>query len=138
MKKKISKKDILDWKKFISGNDRVENKDDIFSKKEHNISQRTIDLHGYSLDQANQTVFKFIQDCYEKKVLLLNIITGKGSRSKNKNDPYKSKNLSILKYSIPDYIENNKELIKLIKKINYDQVNNISAGSFEIELKKKL
>ncbi len=138
MKKKISKKDILDWQKFISGNDKVENKDDIISKKEHNISQRTIDLHGHSLDQANQTVFKFIQDCYEKKVLLLNIITGKGSRSKNKNDPYKSKNFSILKYSIPDYIENNKELMKLIKKINHDQVNNISAGSFEIELKKKL
>ena len=70
--------------------------------------------------------------------MLLNIITGKGSRSKNKNDPYKSKNFSILKYSIPDYIENNKELMKLIKKINHDQVNNISAGSFEIELKKKL
>ena len=138
MKKKISKKDILDWQKFISGNDKVENKDDIISKKEHNIFQRTIDLHGHSLDQANEIVFKFIQDCYEKKVLLLNIITGKGSRSKNKNDPYKSKNFSILKYSIPDYIENNKELMKLIKKINHDQVNNISAGSFEIELKKKL
>ena len=94
-------------------------------------------MHGYTLKDANIKIEKFILSCFEKGVTKINIITGKGSRSKNLNDPYQSKDLSILKYSIPNYIEENKNLMNKILRIDYDSVKNSSKGSFDIILKKK-
>ena len=96
--------------------------------------QATIDLHGFSLDQANSKVEKFITECFEKKVFKLNIITGKGLRSKVDQNPYQSKDLGILKYSIPEFIKSNSELMKIIKKID-DQVDNKNSGFFSVFLK---
>ena len=94
------------------------------------------DLHGYTLDDANKKIYSFINDCFEKKFKKINIITGKGLRSKNTNDPYQSKDLSILKYSIPNFIMNNNELMEKILKIDEAAVESPLKGSFEIELKK--
>ena len=135
MNKKLSNKDLKDWKNFLESNEKVQNKDNpeeqIKFKKE-----ATIDLHGFSLDQANSRVEKFIIDCFEKKVLKLNIITGKGLRSKVDQNPYQSKDLGILKYSVPEFIKSNSELMRFIKKIE-DNGDNKNSGCFTLFLKIK-
>ena len=133
MNKKLSNKDLKDWKNFIEGNEKIQNKD--ISKNEIKFKKEaTIDLHGFSLEQANSRVEKFIIDCFEKKVLKLNIITGKGLRSKVDKNPYQSKDLGILKYSVPEFIKSNSELMKIIKKID-DQVDKKNSGFFSLLLK---
>tara|TARA_B100000029_G_C17478897_1_gene924814 strand:+ start:770 stop:1183 length:414 start_codon:yes stop_codon:yes gene_type:complete len=137
LKNKISDKDKKDWQKFIESKERVQNKDS-YNNEEKKISiEKTIDLHGYSLDEANQKIKEFIEKSYLESVSKINIITGKGSRSKNKNDPYQSSDLGILKHSIPDYIKNNIELMRKIKKIDFQSINSSNLGSFYIILKKK-
>ena len=137
MTKKISNKDKEDWEKFINSSDKLDNKD----KNEINISfdyiEKSIDLHGHSLEEANQKISQFIENCFIQGVNKINIITGKGLRSKNLNDPYQSKDLSILKYSVPDYIKKNSEIMKKILKIDLDSVESPSKGNFDIILKQK-
>jgi len=134
--KKISKKDKKDWQNFIDGSAKLENKDKSLEEDNSNLIEKTIDLHGYSIENANVKIKEFIEQSYSRKVNKINIITGKGSRSKNFSDPYQSFGLSILKYSVPQYIKNNLDLMKIIKLINYEAVNNPNQGSFDIILKK--
>ena len=136
MIKKISKKDKKDWQNFIDGSAKLENKDKALEEDNSNLIEKTIDLHGYSIENANVKIKEFIEQSYSRKVNKINIITGKGSRSKNFSDPYQSFDLSILKYSVPQYIKNNLDLMKIIKLINYEAVNNPNQGSFDIILKK--
>ena len=138
MIKKISDKDKEDWKKFIDSNDKLINKDLNNQSIKKNLKNKSIDLHGYTLENANKTIRDFINKCFLEEVVSIRVITGKGSRSKNKEDPYLSTDFSILKYSVPNYIQNNYELMKKIKKLDFDSVNDISQGSFDILLKKKL
>ena len=133
MNKKLSNKDLKDWKNFVEGNEKVQNKDYIRDEIKYN-DEATIDLHGFSLDQANSKVEKFIVDCFNKKVLKLNIITGKGLRSKVDQNPYKSKDLGILKYSVPEFIKSNTELMKIIKKVD-DSTDEKNSGFFSVYLK---
>ncbi len=135
MSKKLSKKDLKDWKNFIEGKDKIYSKD-IFKSKIEYKKESTLDLHGFSLDQANTKVEKFIIDCFDKKIEKLNIITGKGLRSKVDQNPYQSKDLGILKYSVPEFIKSNSELMKIIKKIE-DQMDNRNSGYFTVCLKIK-
>ncbi len=137
MTDKLSDKDKKDWENFVEGNEKIENKDSEYLDKEKKFIEKTIDLHGYTLEQANKKIFEFIENCYFEGVQKINVITGKGSRSNNLDDPYQSKNLSILKYSVPDFIKNNSELMKKILKIDFDAVNNPLIGNFDIILKKK-
>ena len=137
MNKKLSDKDKKDWKKFINSNEKVEIKDNPNLKTQNIFSEKVIDLHGYTLEEANKEVKYIIEKYYKEGVNKINIITGKGTRSKNKYDPYQSTDLSILKYSIPDFIKNDQELMQKIKKINFDEVNDLNKGSFSIFLKKK-
>jgi len=137
LNKKISDKDIKDWDNFINSKEKLFNKDQKLSKKISTFKEETIDLHGYTLEDANTKIESFILSCFEKGVIKINIITGKGSRSKNLNDPYQSKDLSILKYSVPNYIKENKNLINKILKLDFDSVENPSKGNFDIILKKK-
>ena len=137
MIKKISDQDKKDWKKFIDSNEKLENKDINNKDLKKNLKKESIDLHGYTLENANKTISDFIIKCYLEEIRNIKVITGKGSRSKNKEDPYLSTDLSILKYSVPNYIKNNNELMKKIKKLNFDSVNDASQGSFDILLNKK-
>ena len=138
MKKKISDQDKKDWKKFIDSDDKLINKDLNNQNFKKNLKNGSIDLHGYTLENANKTIRDFINKCFLEEVESIKVITGKGSRSKNKEDPYLSTDLSILKYSVPNYIKNNYELMKRIKKLDLDSVNDTSKGSFDILLNKKL
>ena len=134
MTNKISDKDRKDWQKFLDSSDKLYNKD-IYQVNNRIISERSIDLHGYTLEEANKKISEFIQNCYVNKVKKINVITGKGMRSKNLDDPYQSKDLSILKHSVPEYIKNSPELMSKIINIDFDSVNSSSKGSFDIFLK---
>ena len=135
MNKKISEKDIKDWKKFTESNSKIENKDiDIVQLEK--ISNLTLDLHGLTLEIANKKIEQFIKSSLNKNVEKITVITGKGLRSKVDQNPYQSKDLSILKYSVPEFIRNNLELMSLINKID-DQTQNKNSGFFTIYLKSK-
>ena len=136
--KKITDKDKKDWQNFTSSNDKIEDKDNFNIKLKEKEFLKSIDLHGYTLEQANKTISHFIEKSYEEGVNRINVITGKGSRSKNKEDPFKSYDLAILKYSVPNFIKNDSELMKKIKMIDFDSVNSSLKGNFDIILKKKL
>ena len=133
MNKKLSNKDLKDWKNFLESKEKIHNKDNVINQTKIK-EEATIDLHGFSLDQANIKVEKFITECFEKKVLKLNIITGKGLRSKVDQNPYQSKDLGILKYSVPEFIKSNTELMKIIKKVD-DSTDEKNSGVFSVYLK---
>ncbi len=136
MSKKLSDKDLKDWNKFIKSKDKINPKEEINNLLiNKNKSTFVIDLHGYGLDDANKFVEKTINECFEKQFSIVNIITGKGMRSKSAEDPYKSSELSILKHSIPEFINSNIELMKKIKSI--DSTDEKNLGSFNVYLKSK-
>jgi len=95
---KLSDKDKKDWINFINSSEKLQSKD-LEQSNDRAILERSIDLHGLTLEEANKEISKFIENCYLNKVKKINVITGKGMRSKNINDPYQSSELSILKYS---------------------------------------
>ena len=134
MTNKLSDKDKKDWQNFLNSSEKLQAKEE---DKPNNqaISEKSIDLHGYTLQEANEEISKFIDNCYLNRVKKINIITGKGMRSKNLDDPYQSNDLSILKYSVPEYIKNNSELMKKIIRIDFESVNSPSKGNFDIFLK---
>ena len=136
MNNNTSDKDKKDWENFISSDEKLFNKD-YKSKEKVFIKTRSIDLHGYSLEQANNIINEFISKAYAEKVNKLIVVTGKGLHSQNEKDPYVSKDLSILKYSIPEFIRNNQELIKMIYEIKEANIEDGGSGAFYIFLKKK-
>ena len=136
MIKKISEKDKKDWENFINKKENIQNKDNYLIETSNKTDHMEIDLHGYSLDEANKKIFEFINECHEKKVRSINVITGKGLRSTNIDDPYSSSDLGMLKNSVPNFIKNNQELMSKIKSINFDEVMSKNKGNFNIYLKK--
>ena len=137
MIKKISDKDKKDWEAFLSGDEKIIDKD--FKKQEKlNIKTTTIDLHGYSLEDANKTIEEFIKSSYEKKINKIVVVTGKGLHSDNKQNPYVSKDLSILKYSVPDFIIRNVNLMKYISDIKEAKIEDGGSGAFYLFLKKNI
>ena len=137
MKRKISDKDKKDWKNFISNKEKLSNKDLYLSnnKIEKKII-KTIDLHGFSLENANNVIEEFVIQCFKKNVNKIIVITGKGLRSKSIRNPYASKDLSILKYSVPDFIKLKPNLMKIIKKIEEAKIEDGGGGAFYIYLKR--
>ena len=137
MIKKISDKDKKDWENFLSNTEKIPNKDFSLRKKIRNEKIKKIDLHGYTLEEANRSVEIFIQKCFEDNVTKVIVITGKGLRSKNIANPYLSKDLSILKYSVPEFIESNSFLMKMIIEITDAKIEDGGGGAFYIYLKNK-
>ena len=135
MSNDISQKDKQDWETFISNNEKLPNKDINFSKK-NLIKVKSLDLHGYTLEEANKTIEEFIYQSFKENVNKLIVVTGKGLHSQNEKDPYVSKDLSILKYSVPEFIENNKDLMNIINEIKDASIEDGGSGSFYIFLKK--
>ncbi len=136
MIKKISDKDKKDWQKFIKSEEEIFNKDQYeennFKKK---VLTKKIDLHGFTLENANKKVAELIRKSFSEKVKKLTIITGKGLRSNTLDDPYVSKNLSILKHSVPEFIKSNSDLMKLIKEIKIADKEDGGSGAFNVYLK---
>ena len=135
MKDKISNKDKKDWENFLKSKEKLIDKD--YSEKKNKVYlTRSIDLHGYSLDEANKIIENFINKCFSEKVNKLIVVTGKGIHSNNEKNPYVSKDLSILKYSVPEFISNNKKLMEKIYDIQDAKIEDGGSGAFYLYLKK--
>ena len=135
MNDNISDKDKKDWNKFINSNEKIPNKD-FQLKKNTNFKTRSLDLHGYTLDEANKTIEEFIYKAFSENINKLIVVTGKGIHSQNEKDPYVSKELGILKYSVPEFILKNKDLMNLITEITDAKIEDGGGGAFYIFLKK--
>ena len=137
MTSNISDKDQKDWENFLEQKEKLPNKD--LEKKENKFYiTKSLDLHGYTLDEANKKVENFIIDCFDQKVSKIIIVTGKGLHSQNDKDPYISEKFGILKNSVPDFIKNNPILMTKIKSIANAEIEDGGSGAFYIFLKKKL
>ena len=136
MNSKISEKDKKTWEEFLSNDQKLPDKDNIQNKTIIKKT-RSLDLHGKSLDEANSIIENFIKKSYEDKVQKLIIVTGKGLHSNNEKDPYVSKDLGILKYSIPEFVRNNENLMQIISNIREASIKDGGTGAFYIFLKKK-
>ena len=137
MIKKITDKDKQDWEKFLKDKEKLSNKDFVIKRNIRNEKVKKIDLHGYTIEEANIAVEKFIEKCFDENVTKVIVITGKGLRSKSIDNPYLSKDLSILKYSVPEFIENNITLTKMIIEITDAKIEDGGSGAFYIFLKNK-
>ncbi len=133
----ISDKDKKDWENFLKSEKKIVDKD-LNIQRRHKLKKKLIDLHGYTLDEANIVVEKFILDCFENNISQLIIITGKGLHSENERNPFVSKELGILKNSVPEYIKNNINLMKIIKEIREAEIEDGGSGAFYVFLKKNL
>ena len=135
MSKKITDQDKYDWQSFISNKQKLPDKDSKTSDSRL-IELKTIDLHGYSLEEANRVIEKFIIKSFNQRVKKLIVVTGKGLHSQNDKDPYSSKDFGILKYSVPEYISKNNSLMKLISSIEDAKIEDGGSGAFYIYLKR--
>ena len=137
MKKKITDKDKKDWENFILNKQKIFDKDSSSKNTINNKISNFIDLHGFSLENANKTIEEFINNSYEEGIKKITVVTGKGKRSKVKDNPYLSRELSILKNSVPEFIRSNQNLMKKIKGISEANIDDGSSGAFYIYLKDK-
>ena len=135
MNDNISDKDKKEWEDFLKSDEKIFDKDNNYQNKEF-FKTKSIDLHGYTLDQANKKIEEFIQYSYNEKINKIIVVTGKGLHSQNEKDPYVSKDLSILKHSVPNFIYNNRNLMKLITEIKDAEIKDGGSGAFYIYLKK--
>ena len=135
--KEISDKDKRDWENFLKNKEKIPNKDFVSKKNIRHEKIKKIDLHGYTIEEANKAVEQFIQKCFDENVTKIIVITGKGLRSKNVENPYLSKDLSILKYSIPEFIESNIGLTRMIIETTDAKIEDGGSGAFYVYLKNK-
>ena len=135
MNDNISDKDKKEWEDFLKSDEKIFDKDNNYQNKEF-FKTKSIDLHGYTLDQANKKIEEFIQYSYNEKINKIIVVTGKGLHSQNEKNPYVSKDLSILKYSVPNFIYNNRNLMKLITELKDAEIKDGGSGAFYIYLKK--
>ena len=135
MSQDLSDKDKKDWESFIKGKEKLNDKDQKEFKRK-SFETKSIDLHGYTLDNANKFVQEYIEKSYLHNVNKIIVVTGKGLHSQNDQNPYVSKDLSILKYSVPEFISNNKILMEMIYDIQDAKIEDGGSGAFYIHLKK--
>jgi len=133
----ISDKDKKDWENFLKNKEKIFNKDFVSKKNIRHEKIKKIDLHGYTIEEANKIIEQFIQKCFDENVTKIIVITGKGLRSKNVENPYLSKDLSILKYSVPEFIESNIGLTRMIIETTDAKIEDGGSGAFYIYLKNK-
>jgi DNA-nicking Smr family endonuclease len=132
-----SGKNKQDWENFLNNKEKIPNKDFVHKKIIRYEKIKKIDLHGYTIEEANKAIEQFIQKCFGESVTKIIVITGKGLRSKNIENPYLSKDLSILKYSVPEFIEKNKSLTQFIIETTDAKIEDGGSGAFYIYLKNK-
>ena len=137
MNKKISDKNKEDWENFLNNKEKIPDKDFVNKINIRHEKIKKIDLHGYTIEEANKIIEQFIKKCFDENVTKMIVITGKGLRSKNIENPYLSKDLSILKYSVPEFIEKNQSLTKFIIETRDAKIKDGGSGAFYIYLKNK-
>ena len=132
----VTSKDEKDWNVFTKDMGNITVKESDFLEKNIEINKvKKLDLHGFSLDKANEKVKKFIIESYNIGYRKLLIVTGQGLRSKSYDNPYISKSLSILKNSVPEYIKNDENLNSIVNKIAQADQKDGGVGAINIFLK---
>ncbi len=134
MNNNFSNKDKKDWENFVTSKQKLYDKD--LKKEEIRKELRSVDLHGYTLDEANKFIEKFIVKAFNENIKKLIVVTGKGLHSNKESDPYVSRDFSILKYSVPEYIYKNKNLMDIILDIKEAKIEDGGSGAFYVYLKK--
>ena len=130
--------DKKNWIAFTQQTDRIYNKDNNLVKQNTEVDKiKKLDLHGFSLNEANKIVKKFINKSFRNGYKQLLIITGKGLRSKLYKNPYLSEQMNVLKYSVPEFIKNDEDLFDKISKISNADLKDGGEGAFYIFLKQQ-
>ena len=132
----VTSQDKKDWIVFTKKMGSITAKKSDFLEKNININKvKKLDLHGFSLIEANKIVKKFIIESFNNGYKKILVVTGKGSRSKSYDNPYLSEKLSVLKYAVPEYINNDENLINKIRKISKASLTDGGEGAIYIFLK---
>ena len=134
-KKDIPKKDIETWETYIKNPSDVYDKEKNNQKNQYRKERFRFDLHGHTLDEANQRVRDIIFLCVKQKYKEILFITGKGLHSTSDNDTYVSKNFSKLKYSVPDFIKSDNDLNKFVFSISEAGIKDGGEGAILIKLR---
>ena len=134
-KKDSTQEDKKTWEEYIKNPSNIYDKDKDISNNVQRKERYKFDLHGFSLDEANNKVEEIIHYCVKNKFKELLLVTGKGIHSKNDEDVFTSKNLGKLKYSVPEYLKNNLDLEKFIISINDAKKQDGGEGAIIIKLK---
>ena len=132
----VTSKDKEDWTAFTKQMENISAKESDILKKNIEINKiQKLDLHGFSLNEANKVVKKFITQSFDNGYKKLLVVTGKGLRSKSRSNPYLSEKLSVLKYSIPEYIKTDEDLNQKISRISKADFKDGGEGAIYIFLK---
>jgi DNA-nicking Smr family endonuclease len=137
----VDPEDIKAWEdfknqRFLDGDKGEILKNSKKNNKTENHIDLKIDLHGFSLEEAFNKIREVIENCYEKNLKNILVVTGKGLRSKVKENPYLSEDLSLLKYAVPNFIKDN--FSEIISSIEEPDQNLGGSGAFLLRLKKRL
>ena len=138
MKKKypVAPKDKRDWIDFTERLENIYDKDVDFTKQNISANKiRKLDLHGFSLVEANKIIEKFIIESFNREYKKLLIVTGKGLRSRVYNNPYLSEQMSVLKYTVPEFIKSDEDLFDKISRISKADLKDGDEGAFYVFLK---
>ena len=138
MKKKyvVSSKDKKDWIDFTKQISNISPKESDFFQDDAEINKvRKLDLHGISLSESNKIVKKFVLESFNQGYKKLLIVTGKGLRSKSYDNPYISEKFSVLRYAVPEFINNDESLNNKVRKISIADIKNGGEGAIYIFLK---
>ena len=134
-KKNLSTEEIRIWENY------TKDPKDIYDKEKSNLANSSrkerlkFDFHGFTLNEANIKVKELILSCVKKKYKEILLITGKGLHSTSDSDTYVSKNLSKLKFSVPEFIKTNKELNKYVVSISEAEKKDGGEGALLIKLR---
>ena len=134
-KKERNSKDKETWEEYIKNPSDIYDKDQGIFNEPHSGGRYKFDLHGFTLDEANNKVKEVIEHCVKNKFKELLLITGKGIHSTSDKDIYISKNFGKLRYSVPEFIKNNTELNRLVISINGAEKKDGGEGAIIIKLK---
>ena len=133
-KKDLSQKDKKIWDQYIKDPSDIYDKDKDNTYTNQKKKRYKFDLHGFTLDEANNKVKEIIQYCVKNKFRELLLVTGKGLHSTSDGDVFISKNLGKLKYSVPEFIKNS-EFKEFIISINDAEKKDGGEGAIIIKLK---
>ena len=134
-KKDLSKKDLEDWDTYIKNPSDVYDKDKSNRINKGRKERFRFDLHGHTLDEANQKVSDVIFSCVKNKYKEILFITGKGLHSTSDSDAYVSKDFSKLKHSVPNFIKSDEDLNKFVISISDADIKDGGEGAILVKLR---
>jgi DNA-nicking Smr family endonuclease len=134
-KKDLSKEDKETWDNFTRQPSDIYDKDLQIADDNPRKNRLRYDLHGFTLEDANKKVKNLILSGIRNKYKEILLITGKGLHSNTEEDTYVSKNLSKLRFAVPEFINSCDELSKFVVSISEASLKDGGSGAILIKLK---